>query len=73
MGDSKGSEDSPEWPQIFRVDVGQIRLEDSWHAYAYRTDSRHVYALTAPAPGKITGLAERCVIESRGVVTVTLP
>jgi hypothetical protein len=27
--------------------VGQLRFEDSWQRYPYKTDSRHVYALTS--------------------------
>jgi hypothetical protein len=29
------------------VVVGQLRLEDSWQQYPYKTDSRQVYALTS--------------------------
>jgi hypothetical protein len=32
--------------QWLSVALGQLRFEDSWQRYPYKTDSRHVYALT---------------------------
>jgi hypothetical protein len=41
--------------QWLRVAVGQLHFVDSWQQYPYKTDSRHVYALTS-LPQETSGL-----------------
>jgi hypothetical protein len=53
-------------PRPISLRVPQVRFEDSWQGYGYKTDSRHAYALKVSFPGTSVLWKQRTSARRRG-------